>query len=112
MGEQRFESSGGPTRISSRGLLSGGFHETQRKRMADPAPLPLDSLHCVLAYVETENTLYEEANNDRRLDAVNEHAVKLREWLSGVEPGGAIAVEGADAAMACFSSQTPASWMC
>jgi hypothetical protein len=58
--------------------------------MADPAPLPLDSLHCVLAYLETERTLHEEANEDRQFDAVYEHVGKLHEWLSGVdnrEPG-------------------------
>jgi hypothetical protein len=78
--------------------------------MADPAPLPLDSLHCVLAYIETEHTLHEEANNDRRLDAVYEHAVMLREWLSGVEePGGAIVVETADGAEAHTSSEISAS---
>jgi hypothetical protein len=77
--------------------------------MADPAPLPLDSLHCVLAYLETELTLHEEANDDRRLDAVYAHAGKLREWLSDVEePGSAIVVENADATEAHLS-ETPAS---
>jgi hypothetical protein len=62
--------------------------------MPDPAPLPLDSLHCVLAYVETVRTLHEEANDDRRLEAVYEHAVKLREWLSDVEELGGTVVIG------------------
>jgi hypothetical protein len=67
--------------------------------MAEPTPLPLDSLHCVLAYLETEGTLREEANDDRRFDAVYAHADKLREWLSDIEePGNAIVVENADAA--------------
>jgi len=37
--------------------------------MADPAPLPLDSLHCVLGHLETEWTLHAE------------HASKLRERM-------------------------------
>jgi hypothetical protein len=78
--------------------------------MADLAPLPLDSLHCVLAYLETERTLHEEANDDRRFDAVYAHAGKLREWLSDVEePSSAIVVENADTAAANISSETPAS---
>jgi hypothetical protein len=80
--------------------------------MADPASLPLDSLHCLLAYLETERTVHEEADNDRQFDAVFEHAGKLREWLSGVgdgEPAGAILAESADGAEAHISSETPAS---
>jgi hypothetical protein len=110
MGEQRLESLGGLTGIASRGLLSGGaFTKTGEQPMADPAPLPLDSLHCVLAHLETERKLHEEANDDRRFDAVYEHAGKLREWLSDVdELRGAVAVENADAAKA-HMSETPAS---
>jgi hypothetical protein len=79
--------------------------------MPDPAPLPVDSLHCVLAYVETERTLHEEANHDRRLDAVYEHAVKLREWLSDIEElGGTVVVGNPDSsATAHHSSEAPAS---
>jgi hypothetical protein len=77
--------------------------------MADPAPPPLDSLHCVLVHLETELKLHEEANDDRRFDDVYEHAGKLREWLSDVdELGSVVAVENADAAEAQMS-ETPAS---
>jgi hypothetical protein len=69
--------------------------------MADLASLPLDSLHCVLAHLETERKLHEEADDDRRSDAVYKHAGKLREWLSDVEElGGAAAVERAAASEA------------
>jgi hypothetical protein len=78
--------------------------------MADLAPLPLDSLHCVLACLETERTLHEKANDDRRFDAVYQHTGKLREWLSDIEePENAIVAENADAAEANISSETPAS---
>jgi hypothetical protein len=78
--------------------------------MAEPAALPLDSLHCVLAYIETERTLHEEASDNRQFDAVYKHAGKLREWLSDVEePGSAIVVENADAAEANLSPEMPAS---
>jgi len=80
--------------------------------MADPALPPLDSLHCVLTHLETERTRHEEADDDRRFDAVYEHAGKLREWLSDVgdeEPRGAILVESADGAEAHTSSEIPAS---
>jgi hypothetical protein len=53
--------------------------------MVDPAPLPLDSLRCVLAYLETERQLRKDANDDRRFDDVYDHADKLCDWLSDVE---------------------------
>jgi hypothetical protein len=78
--------------------------------MAEPAALPLDSLHCVLAYIETERTLHEEANDDGRLDAVYEHAVRLREWLSDVdELGDAVTIERSGMSAAADVPETPAS---
>jgi hypothetical protein len=78
--------------------------------MADLATLPLDSLHCVLAHLETERKLHEEADDDRQSDAVYKHAGKLREWLSDVdELGGAVVVETADPAEAHTSSEISAS---
>jgi hypothetical protein len=80
--------------------------------MADTALLPLDSLNCVLGYLETELTLHEKANDDRRFDAVFEHASRLREWLSGFDDGetdAAILAENADGAEAHVSSETPSS---
>ena len=56
--------------------------------MAYPASLPLDSLHRVIVYLETEQMCHEEANDDRRFDAVYKHARRLREWLSDVDDGG------------------------
>jgi hypothetical protein len=77
--------------------------------MTDRAALPLDSLHCVLAHLEAERKLREEAN-DRRFGDVYEHADKLREWLSDVEEmGDAVAVENAEAAGSHLSSETAAS---
>jgi hypothetical protein len=77
--------------------------------MVDPAPLPLDSLRCVLAHLEAERKLRKEAN-DRRFDDVYDHANKLCEWLSDVEElRDAVAVENAEAAAAHLSSETPAS---
>jgi hypothetical protein len=77
--------------------------------MTDPAALPLDSLHCVLAHLEAERKLREEAN-DRRFDDVYEHADKVREWLSDVEEiGDPVAVENAEAAGSHLSSEAPAS---
>ena len=80
--------------------------------MADPAPLPFDSLLCVLAHLENERALHEEASDNRQFDAVYQHARKLREWLSDVdngEPGGAMLAENADATEANISSEAPAS---
>jgi hypothetical protein len=78
--------------------------------MADPAPLPLDSLRRVLAHLEIERKLREEANDDRRFDDVYEHADKLCEWLSDVdELGNAVAVDNAEAVASHLSSETPAS---
>jgi hypothetical protein len=77
--------------------------------MVDPAPLPLDSLRCVLAHLEADRKLRKEAN-DRRFDDVYDHADKLWEWLSDVEePGDAVAVENAEAEASHLSSETPAS---
>jgi hypothetical protein len=66
--------------------------------MADAAPLPLDSLLCVLGHIETERSLHELANDPRQYDVVYEHAGKLREWLSGPddsEPADALLAEDA-----------------
>ena len=62
--------------------------------MDDHAPLPTDSLHYVLAHLETERASYAEASDERQFDTVYEHAGKLREWLSDVdELGDAATVE-------------------
>jgi hypothetical protein len=78
--------------------------------MDQPGPLPRDSLHCVLAYLETERTLHEVADDDRRFDDVYEHAGKLREWLSAVDDGelrGATLADSSEEAHP--SSEMPAS---
>ena len=78
--------------------------------MADHAPLPMDSLHCVLAHLETERALHEHARDDRQFDAVYKHASKLREWLSDVdELGDAVTFERSGASAAPDVSETPAS---
>jgi hypothetical protein len=78
--------------------------------MADHAPLPMNSLHCVLAHLEVGRKLHEEANDDRRFDDVYEHAGKLREWLSDVsELGDAVAVERSASSAAADVSETPGS---
>jgi hypothetical protein len=90
-------------------MTGEGLHETGERRMTEPGPLPRESLHCVLAHLETERMLHEKEDDDKRFDAVYEHASKLREWLSGVdddEPGGATI---ADSSEAHASSEMPAS---
>ena len=50
----------------------------------------------MLAYLETQHTLYEEANDPKRFDPVYEHAAKVRAWLSSTEPGVRTVTENAD----------------
>ena len=67
--------------------------------MTDSTPLPLDSLHRVLVYIETELVLHEETKSTKRFDRVYEDATKVREWLSSVdkrEPGLTIVIHNTD----------------
>jgi hypothetical protein len=60
---------------------------------------PLDSLHSVLVYLETERRHYEETEDVKRHDHVYHHAAKVREWLSSVhheKPGITIVAENPD----------------
>jgi hypothetical protein len=77
--------------------------------MADHPPLPMDSLHCVLAHVETEWALHEHARDDPQFDVVYKHAIKLREWLSDIdELGDAMTFERSGTSAAPDGSETPA----
>jgi hypothetical protein len=74
--------------------------------------LPLDSLHHILAHLETARMVDEEASEENRLDPVYEHAAKVREWLSSIdnrEPGLAIVAESADGTETRTPSEIPAS---
>ena len=78
--------------------------------MADHAPLPIDSLHCVLAHLETERASHAAASDERQFDEVYRHAGKLREWLSDVDEfGDAVAVERSDASAVPDIPEAPAS---
>jgi hypothetical protein len=78
--------------------------------MADHAPFPADSLHRVLAHLENERALHEEASDNRQFDAVYKHVGKLREWLSDVEElGDAVTIERAGISETADVSETPAS---
>jgi hypothetical protein len=78
--------------------------------MADHAPLPMDSLHRVLAHLERERARHEEENDDMRFADVYEHAGKLREWLSDVdELGDTVTIEQSGSLAVADVSETPAS---
>jgi hypothetical protein len=53
-------------------------------QMAESIPVPFDSLNSILAYLDTQRRLYEDAD-DKQFDHVFRHAGKVRDWLSSLD---------------------------
>jgi len=53
-------------------------------QMAESKPVPFDSLNNILAYLDTQRRLYEDAD-DKQFDHVFRHAAKVRDWLSSLD---------------------------
>jgi hypothetical protein len=67
-------------------------------QMAESKPVPFESLNSILAYLDTQRRLYEDAE-DKQFDSVFKHAAEVREWLSSLDmskPGLVIVIRDPD----------------